>query len=194
MTAPILWTAQQDAILLDEYKRGTKLLRISLMLKRSETAILDRLRKLSVERRVIPWSAEDDRRLIAAHATGATVQEIATAINRAYPAVVRHMRRLRLERVTARRRPWSTNDDAKLRAAFERGENIGMLAQRLNRSSGAIHERLRHIGIRRAPTPERLDDEPDAVGVEERMRRQTQAWIAHAQHVMRENKLKASRK
>ena len=57
-------------------------------------------------------------------------------------------------------RPWSADDDAELGGGFDRGETIGALATRFERTRGAISARLVKLGKIDPPPGLRLRGEP----------------------------------
>ncbi len=111
-----------------------------------------------------PWTTEEDELLMTKYMAGQTVQELAARHCRTPVAIQSRLEKLaiidtdhehsstpassiRRKRGAKTGKPWTTEDDEALIAAFSTGASISDLADRLQRSSSGIEVRLVKLGL-----------------------------------------------
>lgn len=106
------------------------------------------------------WSAQDDATLLARAAAGVPVAAIAAELGRGIGGVTSRLKAhsegtaTHEGRQEKRRRenpnygaPWTQGADARLAQLFSSGVSKAAIGREMGRNSGAIHSRLKHLGL-----------------------------------------------
>ncbi|MEA2241617.1 MAG: hypothetical protein QOD24_1173 [Solirubrobacteraceae bacterium] len=146
------WTHAEDDALRAGYREGCSCRQIAERLHgaRSVAAVAARARKLGLSTYGRCWSPSDDERLRVLLQTGMTLDAVALTLVRSPEAVRQRARKLAVAMpptpVRRRtRRPWTTREDAVLRA--HAAANPSVLASALGRSAGAVRARMRELAL-----------------------------------------------
>lgn len=146
------WRPDEDAALRDGYGLGLTCAQIALEIDgRTATAVTARAAKLGLGTYGRRWTPRDDELLRRLVREGVDIDAAAELLARTPDALRRRAHVLEiappLRRQTGRRRrPWTQAEDALL--ALHRERNPAVLARQLDRSSEAITQRLRALGLR----------------------------------------------
>lgn len=151
------WRADEDAILRDGYEQALSCTQIvSQLAGRSAGAVAARAAKLGIVTYARVWSPLDDHRLRVLSAEGCAVELIAQALGRTPQALLLRTRRLGIALAPATIMPragrrWTTSEDEVLR--INRALNPAVLAGALGRSSSAVVQRMRRLGLHAERSP-----------------------------------------
>ncbi len=147
------WTADEDAAVRDGYERGLTCAEIAATLRgRTTPAVAARAAKLGLATYARRWTAEEDHRLRWLVRDGWELERAAQRLGRTPEALRARTRKLGLPPLRSgappggRGRPWTTHEDELLR--LHAGLNPAALAELLGRSSEAVTQRLRRLGLR----------------------------------------------
>jgi hypothetical protein len=147
------WRPDEDATLRDGYQLGLTCAQIAAEIGgRTPTAIAARAARLGLGTYGRRWTSREDNMLRKLTLDGTDLDRAAQLLARTPEAVRRRARVLGLalpprHRPNRERRPWASTEDELL--ALHRGLNPAALAQLLDRSSGAITQRMRKLDLRR---------------------------------------------
>lgn len=146
------WRPDEDAALRDGYGLGLTCAEIALELDgRTPAAVVARAAKLGLGTYGRRWTPRDDERLRRLVREGVDIDAAAELLARTPDALRRRAHVLEIAppqrlHTGRRRRAWTQAEDALL--ALHRERNPAVLAQQLDRSSEAIAQRLRALGLR----------------------------------------------
>lgn len=146
------WRDHEDAAVRDGYERGLTCVEIATELPgRTATAVAARASKLGLGSYARIWTPTEDRALAVLARNSVELERAAQLLSRTPEALRARARKLGiappLSRCTsANGRPWTDAEDDLLR--LHRGLNPATLAGLLDRSPGAITQRLRRLGLR----------------------------------------------
>jgi hypothetical protein len=148
------WQTYEDAAVRDGYERGLPCLRIASELPgRSASAVAARAAKLGVASYARIWTPRDNLALRALTRDGHQLERAAQILARTPEALRARARKLDLAPLRSRRsdqpsRRWTPTEDNQLR--LHAALNPATLAERLDRTPGAVTRRLLRLGLRDA--------------------------------------------
>lgn len=151
------WRPDEDAIVRDGYEQALSCTQIANELAgRSAGAVAARAAKLGIVTYARAWSPLDDHRLRVLSAERRAVESIAQALGRTPQALLLRARRLGIALTPApitprARRRWTPAEDEVLR--INRALNPAVLAGALGRSSYAVVQRMRRLGLHAERSP-----------------------------------------
>lgn len=146
------WRPDEDAALRDGYGLGLTCAQIALEIDgRTPAAVAARAAKLGLGTYGRRWTPREDELLRRLVRERTDIDAAAELLARTPDALRRRAHVLQIapphrRRTGRRRRPWTQAEDALL--ALHRERNPAALAQQLERSSGAIAQRIRALGLR----------------------------------------------
>lgn len=146
------WRPDEDAALRDGYGLGLTCAQIALEIGgRTPAAVTARAAKLGLSTYGRRWTPRDDELLRRLVRDGVDIDAAAELLARTPDALRRRAHVLEIappqrRHPGRRRRPWTQAEDALL--ALHRERNPAVLARQLDRSSEAIAQRLRALGLR----------------------------------------------
>ena len=161
MSGGALWLPNEDALLIQLYRRGHPRKEVAARLGRSVDAVDARRRAVGCEARTQrrPWQAGEDELLRAARTAAIPASEVAPRLGRSIEAVWLRSRQLGLSRTAAR--PYSADDDRTLRRCWDGGVGLAHLPRELGRSADALRLRARQLGLASPPRRQRWRPEDD---------------------------------
>lgn len=151
------WRPDEDAVVRDGYEQALSCTQIAGQLRgRSAGAVAARAAKLGIATYGRAWSPLDDRRLLVLTGEGLPAESIARALGRTPQALLLRARKLGVPLPAPRRAPrsalrWTGAEDALLRVNC--ALNPAVLAELLGRSSYAVTQRMRRLGLRDGRSP-----------------------------------------
>ena len=157
------WIAADDRVLRELYEAGVTLRAIGERLNRSEQAVSERRRVIGMPTRprIPEWTPTEDALLRAAAGRGFPASAVAQHLGRPAEQVRRRTRRL----VGARSapRPYTLEDDERLRAGWQAGGDVESLAHELKRSVASARLRAQALGLHRPQPRPRWQPDEDAI-------------------------------
>lgn len=157
------WMASDDRVLRELYEAGVTLRAIGERLNRSEQAVSERRRAIGIPTRprIPQWTPTEDALLRAAADRGFPASTVALRLGRPAEQVRRRTRGL----VGARSapRPYTVEDDERLRACWRSGGDIALVAHELKRSVASARLRAQALGLHRPQPRSRWQPDEDAI-------------------------------
>lgn len=156
------WSNEEDRELRRLYRLGVPIGAIAERVGRSQNAVSERRRTLSIapRPRSAPWSAGEDELLRRSAALGLPASAIAARLGRPTEQVGRR-RRVLLGGGHAPRAYASVEDDA-IRSCWARGGDVQKLALALGRSAGSVRLRAQKLGVHQPRSRQRWRIQDDA--------------------------------
>ena len=151
------WRRHEDAAVREGYEQALSCAQIAAQLRgRSAGAVAARAAKLGIATYGRGWSPLDDHRLRVLTGEGLSAESIAQALGRTPQALLLRARRLAVAAPAPRTAPrsalrWTAAEDELLRT--NGALNPAVLAELLGRSSSAVTQRIRRLGLRDGRSP-----------------------------------------
>jgi len=95
-----------------------------------------------------PWTREEEARLVHLHNSGKNQYQIANILHRAPGAIYGKLKSLGNDPLHNAGKPWSAEEDARLRYEFMLKRKISYIAKEHGRTKGAIESRLKHLKLK----------------------------------------------